>query len=185
MAIIIWLCSSTHLLNYLCDWAAMNKQCNESTLYGMLLHTRSAFHLYIDIYSKGSHPQPSKSSHCTFHAHFLSIDKGKDRERVVCIDFYLPHLLTCIKFVTLDISTIGRGNFGIFRHTIAFGITMKICPWWKNTGSRGRAYIWIKRMLDKKCVVIYSIRLCGLIKVFRVLGPNNYIRCVIIFCTFF
>lgn len=52
MAIIIWLCSSTHLLNYLCDWAALSKQCNESTLFDMVLHTRNFISIR-EIYCEG------------------------------------------------------------------------------------------------------------------------------------
>lgn len=70
MVIIIWLCSSTHLLNYLCDWAALNKQCNESTLFDMFTaHEESHIYYYI----RRAHIVHQAIA--LFKAHFLSMVK--------------------------------------------------------------------------------------------------------------
>lgn len=125
MAIIIWLCSSTHLLNYLCDWAARNKQYNESTLFDMVLHTRN-FIFIGKIRRRALIVKPiTKASHCTFHAHFLSLSTIEGRESNSYGFLLATHLLHLIL-------TLLRVAGKILRHSVIWHIQWKWCPWWNG-----------------------------------------------------
>lgn len=135
MAIIIWLCSSTHLLNYLCDWAARNKQCNESTLFDMVLHTRNFIFIGKYIGGLSSTNQERKQAIALFMPISFRYLQYKG-EKVIRMDFYLPHIYFIWSWHYCEWHS---SSFGTYNENDVLGETV----WPKIV--LGRAYIWIKR----------------------------------------